>query len=157
MNFDGGQILSTFVKMEQEVAKYYKDLAENASDERSKALLNRLSLEEENHEKIYQAILNKYGGAMEREFSNDEVVYVQSLIEQNVSAKHRFDKKMKIKDALDLAEQMERDGILFVHQMMEMYPDIAQDEMKIILKEEKKHLQLVRERGQFAPLRSLGL
>lgn len=157
MNFDGKQILSTFVKMEQEVAKYYKNLAENASDEKSKALLNRLSLEEENHEKMYKAILEKYGGAMLREFSEDEIAYTQSLIEENLSAKHQFDAKMKIKDALDLAEQMERDGILFVHQMMEMYPDIAQDEMKIILKEEKKHLQLVRERGQFAPLRSLGL
>ena len=68
-----------------------------------------------------------------------------------------YDKSMKLKDALDLAEQMEKDGILFVHQMMSLYPDIAQKEMKAILREEKMHLQTVRDRKQFGPLRSLGL
>jgi len=52
---------------------------------------------------------------------------------------------------------MEKDGILFVHQMMSMYPDIAKKEMETILREEKKHLQLVKERLNFGPIRSLGL
>jgi hypothetical protein len=52
---------------------------------------------------------------------------------------------------------MEKDGILFVHQMISMYPDIAQKEMQVVLKEEKRHLQMVRERMNFGPIRSLGL
>jgi len=62
-----------------------------------------------------------------------------------------------MKDALDLAEKMEKDGILFVYQMMQLYPDIAEKEMKAILREEKNHLQMVRDRKQFGPLRLLGL
>lgn len=157
MNFDGKQILSTFVKMEEEVTKYYAGLAENAPDEKSKALFSRMSLEEDKHNRMYSALLEKHGGEMTREFTEEEVEYAKSLIDENITAKHEFDKEMKYADSLLLAEKMEKDGILFVNQMMEMYPDIAQKEMKIILNEEKKHLMMVRERMQFGPLRSLGL
>ncbi|MBN2287008.1 MAG: ferritin family protein [Tissierellales bacterium] len=157
MNFDGKQILSTFVKMEEGVAKYYAELAEVAPDEKSKALFLRLSLEEEKHQKMYAALLDKHAGEMDREFSEEEIEYTQSLIDENLTGKHSFDKNMKLKDSLELAEKMEKDGILFVHQMMSMYPDIAEKEMKIVLKEEKKHLQMVRERMNFGPTRSLGL
>ena len=94
---------------------------------------------------------------MAREFSEEEIEYTKSLIDENINAKHEFDKNKKFGDSLELAERMEKDGILFVHQMMEMYPDIANKEMKVILMEEKKHLQQVRERMNFGPLRSLGL
>ncbi len=157
MNFDGKQILSTFVKMEEEVSKYYAELAENAPDEKSKALFERLSQEEDKHNKMYAALLEKHGGEMTREFSEEEVEYVKTFIEENLTSKHEFDKTRKYADSLRLAEQMEKDGILFVHQLMQMYPDIAQKEMKVILNEEKKHLMMVRERMQFAPLRGLGL
>ena len=63
----------------------------------------------------------------------------------------------KLIESLELAEKMEKDGILFVHQLMSMYPDLADKELKIILREEKKHLQLVRDRMKFAPTASLGL
>jgi len=157
VNFDGKQILSTFVKMEQSIAKYYTELADNAPDEKSKALFLRLSLEEVNHQKMYGTLLEKHQGDLEREFSEEEIEYTKSLIEVNLTGKHSFDKDAKLKDSLELAEKMEKDGILFVHQMMSMYPDIAEKEMKIILKEEKKHLQMVRERMNFGPIRSLGL
>ncbi|NMA48302.1 MAG: ferritin family protein [Tissierellia bacterium] len=157
MKFDGKQILATFVKMEEEVSKYYSDLADNAGDEKSKDLFKRLSLEEDKHHQIYTKLLEKHGDDLEREFSEEEIEYTNSLIDENIKEKHMYDKSMKLKDALDLAEQMEKDGILFVHQMMSLYPDIAQKEMKAILREEKMHLQTVRDRKQFGPLRSLGL
>lgn len=157
MNFDGKQILSTFVKMEEEVSKYYVELAENAPDEKSKALFSRLSLEEEKHHKMYKALLEKHGGEMNREFSDEEVEYTEALIAENLLDKHSFDIEIKFKDSLELAENMERDGILFVYQMISMYPDIAQKEMKVIINEEKHHLLMVRERMNFAPLRSLKL
>ena len=36
MMFDGAQILSTFVKMEEEVSRYYSELAERSEDKKSK-------------------------------------------------------------------------------------------------------------------------
>lgn len=157
MKFDGAQILSTFVKMEEEVSQYYSDLAENAGDDKSRNLFKRLSLEEDNHHKMYRKLLELHSNDLLREFTEEEIEYTNSLINENIKEKHKFDKSMKLKDALNLAEKMERDGILFVYQMMELYPDIAQKEMKSILREEKKHLQMVRDRKQFSPLRALGL
>lgn len=157
MKYDGKQILATFVKMEEEVSKYYSDLAENAGDDKSKKLFDRLSIEEDKHHQMYSKLLERHGDDLIREFSEEEIEYTNSLIDENIKEKHKFDKSMKLKDALDLAEQMEKDGILFVYQMMSLYPDIAQKEMKTILREEKRHLQMVRDRKQFGPLRSLGL
>lgn len=157
MKFDGKQILATFVKMEEEVSQYYLDLSENAGDEKSKKLFKQLSLEENKHHKMYTKLLELHGDDLEREFSEEEIEYTKALIDENIKEKHQFDKSMKLKDALDLAEKMEKDGILFVYQMMSLYPDIAQKEMKTILNEEKKHLSMVRDRMQFGPLRSLGL
>lgn len=157
MKFDGAQILSTFVKMEKEVSDYYSELAERSENQKSKELFERLALEEEKHKNMYKRLLEVHGDNMIREFSEEEIAYTNLLIEKNISDKQLGDKSMILKDALELAEKMERDGILFVYQMMELYPDIAQKEMKIILKEEKKHLRMVRDRRQFGPLRSLGL
>lgn len=157
MEFDGAQMLSTFVKMEEEVSDYYSNLAERSEDKKSKELFERLAHEEEKHRKMYKRLLEVHGENMVREFSEEEIEYTKSLIEENISDKQLGDKSMILREALDIAEKMERDGILFVYQMMEMYPDIAQKEMKLILKEEKKHLRTVRDRRQFSPLRGLGL
>jgi len=58
MNFDGKQILSTFVKMEEEVERYYANFAKNAPDEKSKALFTRLSKEEKKHLQLVKERLN---------------------------------------------------------------------------------------------------
>ena len=100
MNFDGKQILSTFVKMEEEVTRYYDGLAENAPDEKSKALFVRMSQEEDKHNRMYSALLEKHGGEMNREFTDEEVEYAKSLIDENITSKHDYDKNMKYADSL---------------------------------------------------------
>lgn len=157
MKFDGAQILSTFIKMEEEVSNFYSELAKNAGDEKSRKLFERLALEEDKHHKMYSKLLEKHSKDMVRELSEEEMEYTKALIDENIKEKQKFNSSMKIKDALDIAEQMEKDGILFVYQMMSLYPDIAKKEMSTILREEKMHLQTVRDRKQFSPLRSLGL
>lgn len=156
MIFDGAKMLSTFVQMEEEVSKFYSDLAERAGDDKSRKLFERLAAEEDRHHKIYGKLLEKHSGDMSREFSEEEIEYTNSLIFENIQKK-QFDTTMKLKESLEIAEKMEKDGILFVYQMMSLYPDIAPKEMKTILREEKMHLQTVRDRQQFSPLRSLGL
>ena len=157
MIFSGKEILSTFVKMEEEVSKYYTEMAEHASDKKSKKVFERLAKEEDRHHKIYAALVDKYSDKMEKDFPEEEIEYVKELMEGNSKESHKFDKNKKLVESLELAEKMEKDGILFVHQLMTMYPDLAEKELKIILKEEKKHLQLVRDRMKFAPTASLGL
>ncbi len=46
----------------------------------------------------------------------------------------------------DIAEKAERDAVLFVTELQKLYPDLAKEEMAIILNEEKKHLKKILER-----------
>lgn len=155
--FDGKSFLNIFVTMEEQAKEHYADLAENAPDDKAKALFERMAKEEEKHKEMYEKLLKKHGDGMEAEFDDEEAEYAELLIKTAVTEKHEDDKKKKYSDALMIAEQMERDTVLFVTQMMDMYPDVANKEMKAILKEEKKHLMQVRERSQFQPTRWLGL
>jgi len=155
--FDGKSFLNIFVTMEEQATKHYAELAETAPDDKAKALFERMAKEEEKHKAMYQKLLKKYGDSMEAEFDDEEAEYAELLIKTAVTEKHEDDKKKKYGDALKMAEQMERDTLLFVTQMREMYPDVAKKEMKAVLREEKKHLMQVRDRSQFLPTRSLGL
>src|SRR6056297_3880507 len=155
--FDGKSFLNIFVTMEEQATKHYAELAENAPDDKAKALFERMAKEEEKHKEMYKKLLNKYGDKMEAEFDDEEADYAELLVKTAVTEKHEDDKKKKYGDALKMAEQMERDTLLFVTQMREMYPDVAKKEMKAVLREEKKHLMQVRDRSQFLPTRSLGL
>jgi len=155
--FDGKSYLNIFVTMEEQATKHYAELAENAPDDKAKALFERMAKEEEKHKDMYQKLLKKHGDSMEAEFDDEEAEYAELLIKTAVTEKHEDDKKKKYGDALRMAEQMERDTVLFVTQMREMYPDVAKKEMKAVLREEKKHLMQVRERSQFQPTKWLGL
>jgi len=155
--FDGKSFLNIFVTMEEQAKKHYTELAENAPDEKSKALFERMAKEEGKHKDMYEKLLKKHGDSMEAEFDDEEADYAELLVKTAITEKHEDDKKKKYGDALRMAEQMERDTVLFVNQMREMYPDVAEKEMKTILKEEKKHLMQVRDRSQFLPTRMLGL
>ena len=95
MNFNGKDILSTFVKMEEEVSKYYTEMAEHASDKKSKKVFERLAKEEERHHKIYSALVDKFSDKMERDFPEEEIEYVKELMEENIRAKHQYDKNKK--------------------------------------------------------------
>jgi len=155
--FDGKSFLNIFVTMEEQATKHYAELAENAPDDKAKALFERMAKEEKKHKEMYTKLLNKYGDKMEAEFDDEEAEYAELLIKTAVTEKREDDKKKKYGDALKMAEQMERDTLLFVTQMREMYPNVAKKEMKAVLREEKKHLLQVRDRSQFLPTRSLGL
>jgi rubrerythrin len=113
--------------------------------------------EEGKHKEMYTKLLKKHGDGLEAEFDDEEAEYAELLVKTALTEKHESDKKKKYGDALRMAEQMERDTVLFVTQMMHMYPDVAKKEMKAILREEKKHLMQVRDRSQFLPTRLLGL
>jgi len=155
--FDGERLLKALVQMEQEVSKYYTEMANSITDERSKSIFTRLSDEENRHEKMYNALLEKYNGNMKKEFSEDDIEYAKLLIDSNVMVKHEFDSKKPFKEVLEIAEKMEKDGIIFVENLKSMYPEVAAKEIDIVLKEEKKHLKLVLERKYAAVIPGLGL
>ena len=156
-NFDGRKLFQTIILHEAEVAKLYKNLAENMEDKKAKALFEKLSEDELRHEKIYKGLLEQLPNGGEVELADDEAEYVELLIKthifQNEDVKARYSKR----DALVIAEKVERDAILFVEQVRSLFPDLIPEEFKTIMREEKKHLNYVMNSQFDSSLRFLAL
>lgn len=155
--FDGRKLFKTIILHEAEVAKLYKNLAENMKDKKAKALFENLSSDELRHEKIYQGLLEKLPNGGMLELSEEDLEYTEMLIKthifQNADVKNRYNKQ----DALVIAEKVERDSIIFVEQVRSLFPEWVPEEFKTIMKEEKKHLNYVLNTQFDSSLRFLGL
>ncbi|HKL09851.1 MAG TPA: ferritin family protein [Clostridia bacterium] len=155
--FDGRKLFKTVILHEAEVAKLYTDLAEKMEEKKAKALFEKLAGDELRHEKIYQGLLEKLPNGGMLELSDEEAEYTELLIKthifQNDDVKARYSKR----DALVIAEKVERDSIIFVEQVRSLFPDLIPEEFKTIMKEEKKHLNYVLNSQFDSSLRFLGL
>ncbi|PLX34150.1 MAG: hypothetical protein C0604_02195 [Clostridiales bacterium] len=155
--FDGRKLFKTVILHEAEVAKLYSDLAKTMEDKKAKALFEKLAGDELRHEKIYQGLLEKLPNGGMLELSDEEAEYTELLIKthifQNDDVKARYSKR----DALVIAEKVERDSIIFVEQVRSLFPDLIPEEFKTIMKEEKKHLNYVLNSQFDSSLRFLGL
>lgn len=141
--FNGKQLIESMVLMEQKVGEFYNKLSGQMKDEKAKNLFLKLAKDENRHEKIYKGLLNRLPNDGDVEMSEEDVEYIELLINKSIFVNKEVEKRYSKFDALLLAEKVERDGIMFVNLLREMYPKIVQDELDIILSEEKKHLKTV--------------
>lgn len=148
VKWNGTNLLKTIAENEAGATKFYRAIAEEARI--GEQFFELLAQDEERHEKIYNALLKRFEKNIEIELEESDAKYMDLLIEANnpfddeliEKAKKMWDKRQ----IFDIAEQAERDAVLFVTELQRLYPDMAAEEMAIILKEEKSHLQKVLER-----------
>ena len=148
VKWNGRNLLKTIAVSEAAATRLYRVIASEARI--GEQFFELLAQDEERHEKIYAALFNKFSEKMDLELEKSDAEYVDLLVENNVlfddelveKAKKIFSKSQ----IFDLAEKAERDAILFVNELQRLYPDLAKEEMAIILKEEQAHLKKVLER-----------
>ncbi len=142
-NYNGKELLSLLVESEKKVAELYHDLSGKMSDPKAKAVFEKLAKDEERHEEIYIALMNKFEGDLSVEVDDEAHEFLESLVKfsyfRNDAVKKRFVKE----DALVVAEKIERDTLILVQELRSLYPNIAPDEIDVVMKEEKKHLNFV--------------
>jgi rubrerythrin len=152
VKWDGTKLLKTIAANEESAAKLYRAIAENANI--GAKFFEILAADEERHQKIYEALLVKYASNLGLELDEAYLEYVDLLIKHNVLFDNNLIEKAKTitirSQILDIAERAEREAILFVTELQKMYPDMAKDEMVIILNEERKHLKMVLEKQELA-------
>lgn len=160
IEFSANKLLQVLVRNEARVAELYTNLANQMQEGKGKKLFELLSEDERKHEKIYAGLLKKLPEEGTATVSEEEKEYLDSLIENDMFAD--TEKSMaKIKgkytkdEALEIAEKVERDGIMYVYELMRLFPDLAPKEMKKILNEERKHLQAVLSRAEVDLLKYL--
>jgi rubrerythrin len=150
VKWDGTKLLKTIVANEESTAKLYRAIAENAN--LGAKFFEVLAADEDRHKKIYEALLQKYADKLGLELDESYSEYIDLLVSRNVVFDNKLIEAAKTisvrSQILDIAERSERDAILFVSELQKMYPDMAKDEMEIILNEERKHLKMVLEKQE---------
>jgi rubrerythrin len=73
----------------------------------------------------------------------DDADYLETLVKTNVFNDPKLKKHMVKEDALVIAEKIEKDGIVLYQELRELYPELDNEEMDKIIKEEKNHLKTV--------------
>jgi len=146
--WNGNVLLDTIIQNEEKSVELYQYIASTLKDEDQKELFISLSNDEERHAKIYNAIKRKFSESSEIKIAEEDMDYLELMILNNIFSNGK-DHMAEIKKLLatmnpyDLAEKLERDAILYVLELQDLYPNLAPDEISIILKEERKHLRLV--------------
>jgi len=148
IKWNGTNLLKTIAENEAGATKLYRAIASEARI--GEQFFEKLAQDEERHEKIYNALLAKFSINIDLELEKDDVEYIDLLVENNMLFDEELIEKAKKiftkNQIFDLAEKAERDAVLFVTELQNLYPDLAKDEIAIILKEEKGHLKKVLER-----------
>jgi len=148
VKWNGVNLLKTIAENEKSATRLYKAIAAEARI--GEKFFEQLAEDEERHEKIYNALLAKFEKEIEIEIEQSEAEYVDLLIESNsLFDEELIEKARKVftkSQIFDIAEKAERDAVLFVTELQKLYPDLAKEEMAIILNEEKKHLKKILER-----------
>lgn len=148
VKWNGANLIKTIADNENSAANLYRAIAQETRI--GEVFFEQLADDEEKHNKIYNALLQKYEKEFDVEIEESDAEFVDMLIENNTT----FDEELVNKarkvftksQIFDIAEKAERDAILFVQELQRLYPDVAKDEIQVILNEEKKHLKKVLER-----------
>lgn len=146
-------LLELLAENEKNTAALYREIASNAAI--GDKFFENLAKDEERHENIYGALAKRYQEqnpeAAAALITPENTAFLETLTASNAIARgpELIKKAEKAKDkyaVYDIAIEAEKEAVLFATELANLYPDLAPEEVKIIIKEEKKHLQQVTER-----------
>ncbi len=160
--FNGVEFFKMMAANEKAVAALYRQFAGNAK--LGGQFFEKLAKDEDRHYDIYTALLNKHTNdkGLSVEVSEEEEKYLNLLIENNMlkNADEMLAKAAKLTEKdefFDLAERAERDSVMFVEELIGLFPNLQPEDFRTVLKEEKDHLAQVLSRRVESKLTSLRL
>jgi rubrerythrin len=131
-------LLNALIQLEIKGFNFYEKYKSESEDTKLKLLFEELALAEKNHEIFYKDVKEKTihseTSAMEEEYIN----YIETLIKNNFFIVNNNFSASNVKEALDIAERLEKDTILFMNELNGIINE--KGTFKIILEEEKRHL-----------------
>lgn len=158
-NWSAKELFNEVVEFENRVGQLYDNIADDVKAQFG-IFFENMAKDEYRHAQIYEAL----GRKVEEEgltLSDDDQQYLSSLFANSgLKDPKILEDAKKIKNRwqiLDLAEKVEREAISYVRELSELFPDFASEQVAVLLKEEKKHLQMVLDRKKEAQTQFLGL
>jgi rubrerythrin len=141
----GTDVLSMAVELEKIGSQFYREFQKRTKDEEIRKVFEYLAVEEEKHIEIFEKMLekaNRSGGHNPFiEPANPE--FIRELISGRVfptQEKPWLNKFFGLKEAIQLALTLEKDTVLFFHEMLNITSHHDTDMVKQILDEERDHL-----------------
>ncbi len=160
--WDGAEFFRMMAANEKAVGTLYRQVATQAAF--GGKFFENLAADEDRHFNIYTALLHKFEGTdtLVVDVTEEQEVYLKLLIENNwmKDADKMLAEAAKLKDKDEiyaLAERAERDAVLFVEELIDLYPQLQPEEFQVVLHEEKNHLKQVLSRRMESKLTSLKL
>jgi len=160
--WNGAEFMKMMVANEKAVSALYRQLEGDVKF--GGQFFENLAKDEDRHFTIYTGILDKMAGGKDLtvEVPEEHAKYLDLLIENNMlkdadklmeDAAKAFNKD----EIYDIAERSERDSVLFVQELIDLYPKLQPEEFRVVLKEEKDHLRQVMDRRMESQLTTLRL
>ena len=160
ITLDGTKFLDLIAGNEKKVAQLYRMIGEESGI--GKEFFEKMAKDEDKHEIIYRGIIEQFNRQLHLETDAAKAEYVELLMENDLLADMdtllETARRTQFKSQIfDLCERIERDSVLYIREFMDLYPEVANDQMKVILGEEKKHLQLILEKKADRALFGIGM
>jgi len=150
ITFNADEIFEMAEQIEKNGAKFYRQAAKNASDERTKQMLLDMAAMEDGHLKTYQEI-RKGLSQWEKEETifdpdNQSVKYLQAMAEARgyegkITPSKELTGSETIKEILDIALNSEKESALFYLGLKDLVPERAgREKIENIILEELSHI-----------------
>lgn len=146
--FDVAKIMDILAKQEADGYTFYEEAAGKVGDDKAGMLFERLAKDERKHEAFYKKQRAKYEGRL-YEIEQEDADFIDILLslpspideaKKSAEGKVVWNKRQ----ALLLAERLERDTILLLSQIVGINQEFASEKaFTEALKEEKIHLSLI--------------
>lgn len=161
VQWNGKKLFELLVLNETKVAELYKTLAAEVKGGKGAQFLLNMAVDEERHAKMYEKLAQQLPNDGVIEIDEEDANFMEQLMDSNIfkDEEETVAKARKLYDrhqALDLAEKVERDAVQYVTEVIRLFPNVAPDQMSIVLKEEKKHLTMVLERKKENAFQGMG-
>lgn len=146
-DFNADEIFEIAEKIEQNGAKFYRTAANAVKDDKAKALLEKLAMMEDNHERTFAQmraqLKEKEKTATVFDPQNEAVLYLHALADMRVFFQKEIDTSSMetiLKDAIGA----EKDSIVFYLGISEAVPkEFGREKVSDIIKEEMGHIRLL--------------
>jgi len=143
--FSAAEIVDMALEMERVGFKFYTALAENASDDETRAMFQWLASEEQTHEREFEKLRESAGTySLPESYPGEWQNYVQALIESRTilgdEEIHRIAKSADFAEALKAGIALEKDSIIFYEALKKHVPESQHKTIDEIIAQEQTHL-----------------
>ncbi len=147
-HFTGSELVEMAIRIEENGLKFYTDAGKASKTRELKRLFKDLSEEESRHKKVFmdlrKLIPDEELSMRIDPYCEEDLSYLDALADSEVFTDkgEKLARKVRSeKSALNLAIAMEKDSILFYHEMLSMVREKDKLILKDLINEEKEHLR----------------